>query len=380
MTLVIGLLLATFMLSMSSTSATSNWLTYRNDIVIGSGSTDISDVITLSAGVDGSGVLKLPCNIANLSTMTFNVTGTGSDAMYYNLTVNTKAVNASSTLGAAATNSTTKANYVTATGSTALTNITWAYNASITANATLTVWIITDDAVLSSYWLAENLVIKEKDVTSPFVANIKSSSASYWTVNNSCNTSNTWGINFTDVLLNITYPSNKVTNGTANFTITTFANGSTNEQYTQYQKTGPYVYSTEEEVTGSEHVVTVKLKSPEVLRDCVDWTLTTSSDVYDDYFDDIDYSSLVVKLNSKTQDWVQGSVLIEDTDVQTSPANNEWTFTWTVSAAPGAAAGIIDQIAETLEGTSFGLANWLWVLFAVVIIIALVLVVVYYKK
>jgi len=383
MAYVMGLLLTIFMLSVATVNAYT-WETYRNDITIESGMTDINDRINLSdytgTGTNVSGVVKLPCNIDNITTIFFNVSNDGAATIYYNLTVNSIDVNLSDTVAAYAKNETSKSNYTAASGSVTLENITWSFNASSYANLSLYLYAV--DADMCSYWLSQNIVMTERDVIVPEVVNSRNSGQSFWTVNDSINTSFTWGYNLSGILLNITYPSNKVTNGSANISIASATNDSSDEQYTQYQKRGPYVYSVDESIDGSKHTVTIKLKSPEILRDCVDWTLLTNADCYDDYFDTLDYSTLDVELNGIDQSWSQGSVVFEEIDVKTSPTNNEWTFEWTVSTASETGGGVstpVEQVANVLTSQIFILPNWLWI---VIIISAIVLVVVYvkYKK
>jgi len=372
MTLVIGLLLVAFMLSFGSANAYV-WETHRNDVTVTSGNLDISDTIDLSApyatgSVNVSGVVKLPCNIYNLSAMTFTIVNSGAATIHYNLTVNTKLLNSTDTVTAAGTNLTTKAQYQTASGDRGLENITWSFNASDACNLTLV--LTATNAVIYSYWLTENLVMKERDITTPAISNDMKSTSSSWAVNNSIAAVNTWGIDFTGVILNVTYPSNKLSDGSSSVTMVALSNGTlTTTRYTQYQKRGPYLYSVEETISGNNHVVTVKVRSPEMLRDIVDWTLIASADDYEGVFDTINYGNLDLELNNIDIDWSQGSVVMDELTIKTSPTNNVFTFDWTVSTITPSVGSVTDQIAETLAGSTAGVPNFIWMFVVVAIII-----------
>jgi len=94
-TLVVGLLLVVFILSVGSANAYI-WKTGRNDATITSGYVDISDTLTLSdytvPSASVSGVVKLPTSIENLTFMRFNVSNAGASNLSFNLTVNTKSL------------------------------------------------------------------------------------------------------------------------------------------------------------------------------------------------------------------------------------------------------------------------------------------------
>jgi len=379
--IVIGFLLVIFALAMNSGEAATVWHTYRTDVTTTSGSTDIDAQINLSyytgTGANVSGSVYMPVDIENLTYMNFTVANPGAVVLYHNLTINSVLTNNTGSLAASATNITNKYNYTVAGGDDQTYWLNWTYNCSGTTY--LNVTLFASDATLISTWIVGNTTIKEKDVYDIEVGETLASS--YWTVNNSIALTNNIGYNLSDVRLNITYPSHKVTNGSANWTFTTLANGSTNTGYTQYQKYAPYVYSVDEDLDGNEHTVTIRLKSSEVLTNCVDWTVITSHDVYEDYFDTLDESTLVVKLNgAEIEDWESGSIILEDFTVRTSPASNKWDFIWTVSAAPSAAAeSIPDQIFDLISDNTYGIPNIL-IIGVIIAIILIGIVAISYSK
>ena len=381
-TIVIGFLLVIFALAINSGEAATVWHTYRTDVTTTSGSTDINAQINLTyytgTGANVSGSVYMPVDVENLTYMNFTVANPGAVVLYHNLTINSIRTNNTGSLAASATNITNKYNFTVAGGDDQAYWLNWTYNCSGTTY--LNVTLVASDATLISTWIVGNTTIQEKDVYDIEVG--ESLASSYWTVNNSIALTNNIGYNLSDVRLNITYPSHKVTNGSANWTFTTLANGATNTGYTQYQKYAPYIYSVDEDVDGNEHTVTIRLKSSEILTNCVDWTVITSHDVYEDYFDTLDESTLVVKLNGvEIDDWESGSIILEDFTVRTSPASNKWDFLWTVSAAPSAyAESITDQISDWISSDTIGIPNMFIILIVVLLIIAIISLVVYFKK
>lgn len=385
MTLVIGLLLGVFMLSVATTSGSSTWSSYREDVSIGSGHVDFIEVIPLS-NYDGSltnvsGFFKIPCDIDNLKYFCFNVSNAGSFTLSYNLTVNSVNLNSTSTIPISTTNRTRKIHYHQASGNKNQTNITWSFNSNRTCN--LSIYLVGENAPLETHWIDKSITIKECDISDPSVGNSKTSSSSFWTVNNSINVTNTAIVNLSDLRCNITYPSHKVTNGSAYVWFNSLLNSTIKENYTMYQKFAPYVYTVEEDVTDDVHIVTIKLRSHETIRDVVEWNLDLDSDVYDDYFDTLDYSSLDVELNNDDFDYTRGSIIMEDFTVFTSPSSNIWTFEWTeggVVTGDGSAAGVIENIQNALTDTTFGLQNWVLIVSGIALILSIITLAVYYKK
>ena len=214
-------------------------------------------------------------------------------------------------------------------------------------------------------------MIKEKDVNGPDIGPTLSNA--YWTVNDSCNVSHTIGYTLTDLNLTVTYPSHSVGTPTpSNYRMSSIANNSSAVNYSQYQKRGPYVYTVEEDISGSIHTVTVKLKSNELLTNCVDWDLITTHSVYDSYFDTLSYSTLDVYLNGAEQDWEEGSISMEDFTVFTSYSTNEWEFVWTVAGAGnGAVTPTEPGIGmDVLTGTIGPFPVWMILALSAILIVA----------
>lgn len=359
----------------ASTASATVWHTYRDDITTPSATCDFD--ITYYHNATTTEVYRnitLPCNVGNLTTAVFNITGTGTNGTY-NLSVNGHSCNASSEFNNTVANLTTLAQMRTASVSNTSTYLNFTFNASGNANE-ITITVTANDGNITT-WLANNMVIKEKDVVTPSVDSTLASS--YWTVNDSCNVSHTIGYTLTDFNLTITYPSHSVGTPTpANYRMSSIANNSSAVNYSQYQKRGPYVYNVQEDISGQIHTVTVKLKSNELLTNCVEWDLVTSDNVYNDYFDTLRYSALDVYLNNVEQDWEQGSISMEDFTVRTSYSSNEWEFVWTVAGA--AISGDAAPSEITVPGMEFLTSNvgpfpiWLVIVFSAVIIIAVVVI------
>lgn len=359
------------------------WHTNRDDITIPSGNADISHTEHHNgtvADTDNSVNLTLPCNIANLSGASsyFKIKNEVATNISFNLTVNGVAVNESSTVNWTMGNwsnvTMTQIRNKGTDNTSEYLNFTWNVNHS---SHDVHLVLVGTDVNFSSSWRASVLTIKEKDVTTPTVA--ASSTTSYFVVNNSMNiTSDLW-FSLSNVELNVTFPSHKVTASVTNFTITTLANNGTDEQYTQYQKRGPYIYTVAEDVTGRTHEVSIALKGREALR-VVDWTLIPSASVYEGFFDTLDYTTLEATLNGVSKSWTEGSIVMEDITVQVAQSNNRWVFTWTVPAAVTVDARIpvISDIVDILSDITHGLPNLLWLLGAVATIVV-VSVVIYTK-
>ena len=382
MALAIGVVLTIFFLVVSSASATT-WYTYREDVAIGSGYADINLVYStaygpVTPGLNVSGNITLPCNIGNLTTMNFSVYNGNIGAGYYNLSVNGIGLNSSSTIAAGATNWTTFAQYTTAGGSSTLTYIAWSINCSV--DTTFNVTIIGTDVTLDTTWLDTVITVQEKDLTTPTVG--MSQPASFWTVNDSCNvTSNLAVVNLSNVVFNVTYPGHTVgTPSTTTFTIAELAVVGTNEQYTQYQKRGPYVYDVDGEISGRTHEVTIKLNCEELLTNIVDWSVYPADDKYDGAFETLDYNTLDVEQNGVGRDWEQGSIELEEFTVFSSIFNNRWVFTWTEpSVVPPVTPDLWDGFVDWMNDDSIGIPNWLGIL-VVIALIAMIGIVYSYRK
>lgn len=382
MALAIGVVLTIFFLVVSSASATT-WYTYREDIAISSGYADINlvhttDYAPVTPGTNVSGNITLPCNIANLTTMNFSIYDGTIGNGTYNLTVNGVNLNSSSWTNTTLTNWTSIAQYTTAGGSSTPTYIAWSLNCTI--DVTFNVTIIGTDVTLDTTWLGTVITVQEKDLTTPTVG--MSQPASYWTVNDSCNvTSNLAIVNLSDVVFNVTYPGHTVgTPSTTTFTITELAVVGTNEQYTQYQKRGPYVYDVDGEISGRTHEVTIKLNCEELLTNVVDWSIYPNDDKYDGAFETLDYNTLDVEQNGVDRDWEEGSIELEEFTVFSSIFNNRWVFTWTEpSVVPPTAPGLWESFVGWMNEEPIGIPNWLGIL-VVIAVIALIGIAYSYRR
>lgn len=372
-------LVATLFMASGAVATTTVWNTYRDDISIGSGTCDIDATFWYNGSTSGYVNLTLPGNVGNLTGSTTNftisVTGGGTNGTY-NLTVNGVACNSTSWCNESVQNITTLTQMVSAGVANTAEYLNFTWNCT-TSDTIIGINITGSNVVVSSTWIASVITIKEKDLTTPYVGT--GQTTSYFAVNNSMNiTSDLW-FGLSNVVLNITYPSCKVTNSSANFTISSLAANGTNEQYVQYQKYGPYVYSVDEDVDGTTHTVDVYVKGREAtLTNCVDWTLVTSDSVYDDVFDGINYANLVVKLNNVDVDWEQGSVVMDDLTIRQAQTNNKFTFEWTTSTVGGGGAAGTGGLTggEAGEVTLLGMP-W-WMAFGIIAIIAVVIVAVVY--
>jgi len=368
---ILGIALIAVLFASTASSATL-WHTYRDDITVPSATCDL-DIVYYHNGTTTEVYrnITLPCNIENLTSVVWNITGNGGNQAF-NLSVNGVMCNTTGHNTDGNTNLTTLAQMETAGVDNTSTYLNFTFNASAATNDIAITVTVNDGNI--TIWLAGNMVIKEKDVVTPNVD--PTLSGAYWTVNDSCNVSHTIGYTLTDFNITITYPSHSIgTPVPANYRMTTIANNSYDINYSQYQKRGPYVYSVEEDISGSTHTVTVKLKSNELLTNCVEWNLITTHIVYNDYFDTLSYNSLDVYLNNIDQDWEQGSISMEDFTVFTSYSLNEWEFVWTVAGA-GATTGGVAPTEVTYPGMDFLTSEfgpfpmWLVMVFAGVLVVA----------
>jgi len=323
------------------------WLTYRDDITVTSGYGSIDSTFWFN-GTGATNVslnLTLPCNVANLSqTLTnFTIKPTVAYNGTYNLTVNGNAVNSSDDLIGDPTkleNVTTLAQMVTAGVLGTAEYLNFTFNCNHTNNI-IGINITGTTVVFSSTWLTNVITIKEKDITRlPYVG--EDSTSSIHAVNDSFNISST-GLWFplTTIVFNITYPSHKSASSVTNFSHTTISNNGTVQNYTQYQKLGPYIYDVDEDVDGRTHEVTIKIKGYEALTNCVQWEIDPSENVYDDVFDDLNIDNLDIEYNGvdvedDEWDWDEDdeTLTIEDFTVREGYINNKFVFTWTEPVPP----------------------------------------------
>ncbi|MFW6120233.1 MAG: hypothetical protein ACOC80_04960, partial [Petrotogales bacterium] len=123
--------------------------------------------------------------------------------------------------------------------------------------------IITGDDCNLSSKITNNIVVKEKDKSTPFIGN--SAPTSYWTVNDSLQLSNSMTYQIDDVKISLTFPSNNVSTPSNLLNLGSIPGSSSKTGYVTYQKYGPHVYDVDEEVDGNTHTVTIYIKSPEQL-------------------------------------------------------------------------------------------------------------------
>lgn len=412
MALAIGVLFAVIGLFFSSVSAV-NWVTYREDISIASGFTDIaynetigySGEDTKTIGEQGAYThnethnYTLPISIDNLTTMTFLVYNnfpTDGQPIWFNLSINGVNLDFATEVNESEWGNATKADYEAAGGD--IYNTTWinySFNATymddseevVKKSCDLYLILETTDAQLNSTWLTNVLSHSEYDMTNPTVGYSKPST--YWNVNDTCNVSmNIWFTNATvamhNATFNITYPSHTVgTPTTTQFNFTTIESNQSAQKYVQYQKYGPYVYSVDEEIDGKDHEVTIKLSSDELLTNCVYWTIDPDNEEYDGVFDTLNFNNLDIELNNVNQDWDQDgdSIELEDFTAFASIAGNKWVFTWTEAAVtpPPTGANIWDNIVDWMLANTMGIPNILLTL-AIIAIVMLIGIVAYQRK
>jgi len=369
------------LLAASSVSAVT-WLTYREDVSFSVGTVDL-DIIYYHNGTTTEVYrnITLPCNIENLTSVVWNITGDGGVA-YFNLSVNGIMCNTTGNYTDGVSNLTTMAQMETAGVDNTSTYLNFTFNASAATND-IAITVTAADATFSTAWLTNNIVVKERDVTDPTICTTLAKS--YWVVNNSINTSSTIGYTLTDINLTTVYPGHYISAPDTYIRVATLANDSYNMNYTVYQKRGPYVYSVAEDIDGSTHTVTILINAEELLTTCVDWELEETDSVYEDTFGTLSYTSLDVELNNADVDWDEGSVDMEDLTIRSTHALNKFTFEWTAVSAAGADSGVTDitPVDEGLPGFTdvvFNLPVWLWITIISACVIALVAVAVSYKK
>ena len=362
------------LLAASSVSAVT-WLTYREDVSFSVGTVDL-DIIYYHNGTTTEIYrnITLPCDIENLTSAVWNITGDGG-AEHFNLSVNGVMCNTSGNYSDGVSNLTTLAQMETAGVDNTSTYLNFTFNASGATND-IAITVTADDATFYPGWLSSNIVVRERDVTTP---EIKASLAtSYWVVNNSINISSTIGYTLTDINLTTIYASHYVSNPDTYILVATLANDSYNSNWTVYQKRGPYIHSVDDDIDGDDHKVTILIKVEELLTNCVDWELISSASVYDDMFDTLDYTTLDVEINGVNVDWDEGSIDMDDLTIRTTHSLNKFTFEWTEVSVVAA-----EEAPPILPGWTdiyWNIPVWLWVTIIVAIAVAATVAVVAYKK
>jgi hypothetical protein len=383
---VLATILAIFCLVLASSTVSATWLSYRDDIAVNAGTLDLNlesvNVTTNSSNVN----ITLPCTLSSLNqTLTvYSIQNINASNTTFNFTVNGVAVNESSVVNW------TMGNYSNITMAMVIEagvdqNDTYIH-AVFDANCSTVIigTIVADDASFTSDWLSSNVVVREKDVTTPYVG--PTSDSSWWVVNNSIAISNELAFNMSDVNLTFTYPSHTISEPVAYYNFGALENDNSETTYVDYQKHGPYVYKVTDRSSGNSYAVDVHISSQELLTACVDYTLNIDDDVYNSLFDSVNYNNLVVKYNSNTVDWTRGSISIQDFTVGTAYSNNKFTYTWTTTpSGPGDTNGddVPDEAVEPwYDAPIAGISILIWIImiFAVIAVIITYMVYIHDKK
>ena len=368
----IGLIIAiaTFLVLITSSASATSWLTYRDTVTVSSGTVDLNFESLNVTGTSTHVNFSLPCELSSLDqTQTvFRVNATTN--ITYNLTVNGVAVKANHALVGGTIENTTLADCITAgvSGTDTYMDVTFTSNATATVKGE----VYANDAPLTSTWLSNNVITKERDITTPTVGT--GSTTSFWTVNDSIEIDNFLGYTLTDLKANITYPSDKISTPITQRTVASLANNTRDVSFIQYQKYAPYVYKVIDSSSGTSHQVTVYIRTHELLTQIVDWQLIPSKDVYKGYFDTLDNSTLKITYNGVSQDYTvdsNGYVNINDFTTRESWSQNKFVFTWTEAQAVVPPAQV-----SWYEQQMFGLPVWV-ILSAVIVFIAIA---VFYTK
>ena len=348
--------------ALGSASATT-WYTYREDLSVASGTVDISLTYWHNQTTTQTyRNITLPCQLGNLNRTVskFAIKANGGD-ITYNLTVNGQLIKDNVSVTNGNWGNTTLSNIVSGGVSQSDTYLNFTFNVSANTNI-IKIVVYGNDSSLLSTWLSSQITIKERDVSSPTVGT--SSTGSYWTVNDSITVTNNMAYTLSDLKLNLTYPSHKVSTPVTQKTISSLASSGTTTQYVQYQKYGPYIYKVDDDSTGTSHEVTIYIKSPEQLTNIVDWTIHPSDDVYDGYLDTLNTDTLTIKQGSTEREWTldNGYVKLTDFTVKPTWSQNKFVLTWTeAEEAPVTPTSWWEQ-------TYIGLPAWLWLVFTVIII------------
>jgi hypothetical protein len=368
--IIVGLF--ALLLAASSVSAVT-WLTYREDVSFSVGTVDF-DIVYYHNGTTTEVYrnITLPCNIENLTSVVWNITGDGG-AAYFNLSVNGVMCNTTGNYTDGVSNLTTLAQMETAGVDNTSEYLNFTFNASAATND-IAITVTANDATFSTTWLSGNIVVKECDVTSPKVK--PELSKSYWVVNDSINISSTIGYTLTDLNLTTVYPGHYISNPDTYIRVASLANGSYNSNYTVYQKRGPYVYSVDDDIDGTKHKVTILIKAEELLTNCADWELEGTDSVYDGAFDTLDYTTLDVEVNGVDVDWDEGSIDMDDLTIRSVHSLNKFTFEWTaVGVTPTPAPSVLPGWTDV-----YILPLWLWAVIITAGSVAVVVAIVAYKK
>ena len=361
---VVGILALVGILAFSASAGAYTWSTYLEDIDVSTGTTDINLTYYFNATGTGGNYtnITLPCNVWELTnaSTTFSIHATANQT--FNLTVNGNAVNSSTALNWTDGNwsNTTLSDWGT-TETDHYLNLS--FESNITSN-TVEINIFANDAALSSTWLSSYVSVAEAVLQSPEIEDQQAHS--YFPVRDRVAVNNSLGYTITDISLNLTYPSQKISEPDSFVNITTMSTGTLSYNNISYQKYGPYVYGkANEEIDENDHEVKIRVNSHEVLTRMVYWDLVPTADDYEEYFSTLDYDTLTVKLNSVKIDWDEASIEMED--VTLVGGFNTFVFSWTeeTAVAPVSVIGDWDWLYEEF-GT--GIALWLWIVIGIIAI------------
>lgn len=357
----LAFILVACMLSLNGNATT--WITYAETIDVPSGYADIDHTFTYTANTSGSKNVTLPCTVGDLDNSSTNFTIYNSDTgtIYYNLTVNGNVVNDTDTVASGETNTTNLTQMGVSTSATYL-NFVW--NASADTDI-INITIVADAAPFRSAWLNSRTSFAEHIKSDPFITRRQANS--FFAVRDRCKFSNNLLFNLTDVTLNITYPSHRVSTGVSTFTWETLQNSTIGTKYVGYQKHGPRVSSIKQEAISGGYRTTIKIYSHEILTKIVNWELDTTDEDYEDYFPRFNINTLEIELNKHDTDFEEGSVDMEDMSVVSG--YNTFTFEWSPAAAPPA---IAPAEVPWYEEVLFGIPIWGLVILIAIVIVVLV--------
>ena len=375
---ILGVLLFALSLALAPTSS-AKW--YDSDdratISIVSATLDFDYTINDDSETTYGKNVYLPCDYVELVGMTdpvISITSTDSGGLTYSIVVNGDTIVLNGII--AGTNTHTKSAQDVADGLTDNTSTNLVIE--ITANNTnneIELKFNGDDLPVSSTWIDLAEITQEDDGDVPSVGGI-------WSVRDNITVTNTLGYDITDVDIHIDYPSSVVSdNPTEWINDTSVANGVTETGYVEYQKYGPANDLDEDDVTATNGNIVINLDSDDEL-DEAEWEIDFDDEVWDGAFDDIDYDTLTIEINGDEvdeDDWEQGSLLIENINID--EGENEIEFTWTTTGGTGGGTTTPDEEEPfTEQEIAPGVPTWTVLAIAGIIVIAIIAVFAIEKK
>jgi len=375
---ILGAFLFALSLALAPTSS-AEWYDSgdRATVSIESATLDFEYGISDDSQMTYSKTVYLPCDYVELIGMvdpviTVNCTDAG--GLTYSVEINGDTVVNNAVIGGAGSHTRT-ASYVAGQ----LTdNTTTTLYINITGNNTnneIFLYFEGDDVPVSSTWIALADITQEDDGDTPSVGGI-------WSVRDNLTITNTLGYDLTDIDVKVDYPSTVVSdNPTLWFNDSSVSNGNTDTGYIEYQKYGPANELDEDDVTATDGSVIVDLQSDDKLEGA-EWEIDFNDDVWDGAFDDIDYDTLTIEINGdevEEDDWEQGSLIIENIDID--EGENEIEFTWTTTGGTGGGTTTPDEeVPFTEQEIAPGVPTWTVLAIAGIIVIAIIAVFAIEKK